>query len=404
MKKILKILSFLFLSVTLAGCNSDSNASLSESDNVVSIGLVLPDENYSDVYKIATEDIKKLNSSADINLEICYDEGDYTKGLSVTQDLCNNDSVIGVVGHMNTDLCLALKNTYEDNKLPLLVPTIDSNELIDSNEYIYQTLPDMTSNSRLFTTMAYIDESIDNVVIIYSDSQYGNEFSKILEQSLIEDKVVTIADKVCSPDVYKDIPDCIQKWKALDVDTVFLVGDIDLYQHYAPFIKNLNQDIKIYSTVDYQNLYLQDRNAYPYYNDVYQFATTQVDYNDELEEFYKKYNDKFGFDPNSDDVQIYDNIMIMAKAIADNNVRSPEELKNFLDNSEDIGSICGDNICFEDNKISNKICFIQSFNEDGTLSYSLGFTNNEINAIWDDYYSSERIEEYERVGDYSNEK
>lgn len=407
MKNIRKF--FILLTVmTFTGCSmQSSNISETADKNSFSVGFVCSNENNDDVYyrayEMAQEDIEKLDSSVNINLQICYDEKDYTKGLEIAQQFCKDTSMVGVVGHINTDMCLSMKNIYEENHMPLLVPTIDSDKLLDSGEkYIYRTMPNMTTEAEFFTSFAYIDETMKNAVIIYSDGQYGNEFSKVLEKSLVEDKAVTVSDKICSPDVYKDIPDCIKKWRALDIDTVFLIGNLELYQYYVPIIKEFDSDIKIYSSVDFENYYLDDREVYPYYEGVYQLSVSQYDYNDELGDFYKRYEEKYGSMPNSDAVQVYDDIMIIAKAISEQGVRSPEQLKNFLDTSEGVGSIYGSELCFSDNEMRNKICFVQSYNENGTLSSSIGFTNNQLDEIWLNYYSTDVIDEFALRGEYTN--
>lgn len=407
--KHIKLIFTALSALIITGCSAGNTSISNISDNSFSIGAAFSFENYNDTYyrayEMAAEDIEKLDSPVDINVKISYDMADYTTGLKAAQDFCSDDTIVGVVGHINTDMCLSLKNIYEENQIPLIVPTIDSNKLLDSGEkYIYRTMPNMTTSSEFLTALAYIHENIENVVIIYSDGQYGNEFSKVLEQSLVEDKSVTVADKVCAPDVYKDMPDCIKKWKALDADTVFLIGNLELYQYYVPLVKEFNPDMNIYSSVDFENYYLDDREVYPYYENVYQLAQSQYDYNDELKSFYERYQQKYGSVPNSDAVQIYDDIMIIAKAIAENNVRSPQQLKNFLDSAEDIGSIYGDDLYFSENEVRNKMNFIQSYNEDGSLSYSIGLTNDELDEVWLNYYSSDVINELAFMGDYSDEK
>jgi ABC-type branched-subunit amino acid transport system substrate-binding protein len=130
----------------------------------------------------------------------------------------------------------------------------------------------------------------------------------------------------------------------------------------------------------------------------------QYDYNDEITDFYKRYKENFGFYPNSDAVQVYDSIMIIAKAIAENNVRTSEELKDFLDSSENINSIYGDEIYLQDNMMCGKMCFLQKYNEDGTLSYSFGMVNDDLYDVWYNYYPIEMINELARTGDYSDEQ
>jgi ABC-type branched-subunit amino acid transport system substrate-binding protein len=313
--------------------------------------------------------------------------------------------VVGVVGYGNTELTFALKNIYEENKMPLLVPTVSSDELIVDEKYIYQMASSINESSMLLTSVAYMDESMKNAVIIYSDDDYADEFSKTLELRLTENKRVAVVDKICRPDVYKDIPECLKKWKALDVDTVFLIGhDILLYQDYVSVINELDSNIRIYFSDDFENYYLDGREAYPYYENVYQCSMAQYDYNDEITDFYKRYKENFGFYPNSDAVQVYDSIMIIAKAIAENNVRTSEELKDFLDSSENINSIYGDEIYLQDNMMCGKMCFLQKYNEDGTLSYSFGMVNDDLYDVWYNYYPIEMINELARTGDYSDEQ
>jgi hypothetical protein len=102
-------------------------------------------------------------------------------------------------------------------------------------------------------------------------------------------------------------------------------------------------------------------------------------------------------------VQIYDDIMIIAKAIAYNGVRTREDLKEFLDTADDIGSIYGEGLYFKNNSIQNKMMFVQSYDSNGKLTSSIGFTNTEIYEIWWYYYAEELIDEYAKVGEYDSE-
>lgn len=398
-----------FLSAALlSGCLAESADSIADNlsdvqDDSVSIEVIFQNELDDAVtaYEMAVEDIEKLNSPVNINVNVHYDESDYTKGLDIAQQICSDDSVVGVVSKMSTDICLSLKNLYQENSIPMLLPVTNSDEIKVTDNCIYQMLPNMTTTSRMFTTLAYMNEKMKNSVIIYSDDGYGNEFSKILEQSLTEDKVVKVVDKICMPDIYTDIPDCMKKWRALDTDSVFLIGGILMYQYYVPVIRELNPDINIYYMADYEGEYLSDRITYEYYDNIYQFSFVQDNYSEQISDFNKRFEEKFGKMPNSDTVQVYDNIMIIAKAVAENGVRTPDELKNFIESSDDIGSIFG-KVSFdtEERDVDNKICFIQNYDESGNLKYSLGLTNNEIDDIWSGYYNTDIINEFARLEDY----
>ena len=405
MKKILKIILLMGL-ILISGCSINDGSGLSSEDDSVSIGVVLGFSSSDDyqVCQLALDDIEKLNSPININLDICYDNEDYTQGLSVAQDFCSNGNTIGVVGHLYTNLCLSLKNVYEENKMPLLVPSVNSQSLLDENEkYVYQTVPDVLSESRFLTTLSYFKNNVKNAVIIYSDTEYGNEFSKTLESVITEDKKINVIDKVCTPNVYKEFPTSLEKWKALDFDTVFLTGDMELYQYYVPTIKEANPDANIYISFDMESNILSDDIAYPYYDGVYQLAWSQYNYNQELQDLYTRFENECGYRPSSKQIQIYDNIMIIAKAIAYQNVRTSEDLKEFLDTSTNIYSIYNDNLYFENNKIQNKISFIQSYDMNGNLTNSYYLTNNDVYNVWYDYYSLEAINEYLKVGEYNYE-
>ena len=73
MKKLLIMLLFISLILT-TGCQDDNTLNLGLSnDNNASIGVVLSYENDYSIYELASDDIKKLNSPININLDICYD-------------------------------------------------------------------------------------------------------------------------------------------------------------------------------------------------------------------------------------------------------------------------------------------------------------------------------------------
>ncbi len=387
----------------VGGCSAGSQESvgIGTSDDVVSIGLAVSQyEYYENIYQFVSEDVEKLDSPVEIQLVEQQDSYDYTQGLSVAQGFCEDSTMVGVVGHMYTDLCLSLKNVYDENKMPLLVPDIESNELLnDNNGYIYQTISNISNVANLYTTMAY-NNDMSNIAIVYTNSKYGNELSKEFEQYLVQETNVTIVDKVCDPDINKDMPSCLKKWKALDVDTIFLFTNFEPVKLYLPEIEKLGSDVNVYISSDFESEFLSYDVAYG--DNVYLLSASQYDYNPELEDLYQRYEDTYGERLSTSMAQIYDDVMIIAKAIAYNGVRTPAELKEFLDTTDDIGSIYGDDLYFTNNYIQNKMSFIQSYDDVGNLTYSMGFTNTDLDEIWYDYYAQEYIDTYARVGEYNN--
>ena len=392
--------------VLLVGCSKgdtvgDSLDSIGTSNNSVSIGVVLSSDSYDNIKDLALQDVERLNSPVDIVLNVAYDNQDYTTGLYIAQSYCKDASTVGVVGHLYSSLCLSLKNVYEEANMPLVVPYVSSEKLLnDDEQYIYQTVSDMSCDSKYFTTISYHMNTIHNAVIVYSDTDYGNEFSKTLENTLTEDKIINVIDKVCSPNVYREFPECLEKWQSLDFDTVFLVGDVDLYQYYIPDIKQANPNANIFISSDIETTILYNPESYTYYDDVYQLSWSQYDQTQELQNLYDRYYQAYGEYPSVREVQIYDDIMVIAKAIANENVRTSKDLKNYLDTSNDIQSIFGDGLYFNENRIQNKQCYIHSYNQDGLISNSYSLTIEQIEDIWYNYYDESLINEYLKVGEY----
>jgi ABC-type branched-subunit amino acid transport system substrate-binding protein len=258
----------------------------------------------------------------------------------------------------------------------------------------------------MFYTMLSHTEGMKNVAVIYTDSTYGKEMASQFTYYMMDDVTsnTKVVDQVCNPDIYTEIPNCLKKWKALDVDTVFIFSDLDGVYTYLPIIEEMDNDINVYLSSDYESFFLTEYYDYlSKYDNVYQMSSVQYDYNAELEEFCQRYSDTYGTRPDSTMVQIYDDIMIIAKAIAYNGVRTREDLKEFLDTTDDIGSIYGEGLYFKNNSIQNKMMFVQSYDSNGELTSSIGFTNTEIYEIWWYYYAEELIDEYAKVGEYDSE-
>lgn len=120
----------------------------------------------------AQDDINRSDGvdGAAIQLVLVNDENDPKVAKDIAQVLASDDSILGVVGHYDSDVTLSAIPVYEQAKLVTITPVSTAVDLSGISPYLYRTVPsDSFAAAALAAYMRYYREA-DNAAIFYDST------------------------------------------------------------------------------------------------------------------------------------------------------------------------------------------------------------------------------------------
>ena len=292
----------------------------------------------------------------DINIEILIDDdkADFISAVDLAESYIDDPNIIAVVGHWYSDICTPLTNIYEKNGKVLLIPNSTSPNIVKSNsKYIFQNVPTDTYIGEDMCNYAKKNGS-KNIVILYENSSYGEVMSASLEK-YAESIGLNVIDKYSGIMNETNLKQLDQKWSLLNYDTVMVVSKFQDGFQIINQMKNTNANLEYICTDGFDFDFPIDYNNF---DNVIVSSFYNPEINNPINnEFKRKYVEKYSKDPDSWAAMGYDNIKIITDAIINNNIRTSEELANYLSNSECIESIYGTINFKNDHKVSGRTIF-----------------------------------------------
>ncbi len=240
--QIICITLCLMLSVGLTACGTNTDG---QTVNIAVAGpLDLMKGEYQNGIDMAVGEINDgyLDNST-VKVTYFDDKSDITTGIKIAQEIAGErDKYSAVIGHWNAAINIPAAGIYEKAKLVDITPVVSSVDLTASGkEYIFRNVP--TDAEEAVRVAAYADEKgLDRIAICYKETDYGRELTKVFEDACHEKNIEIIDEHGEFIDQY-DFNGQFDKWKALNVDAVFIAdslpGGTDLIKQIRKKDKNL---------------------------------------------------------------------------------------------------------------------------------------------------------------------
>ncbi|MTI81355.1 MAG: hypothetical protein FH758_10825 [Firmicutes bacterium] len=341
MNHIAKIFMLCIVSLfMLSGCLNNDLAEQREKDagkgdNII-IGVPVPLEfakkntNFLKGIELAEADInlEKINGK-EIQIKIVDDKGDFKTAVDIAQEFSEDTRMVAVIGHWFSDICIPISSIYEDAGMLMVVPTVSNPDLTEKkHKYILQNI---SSDKKIAGEMsAYAnDKGYQKAVIYYEESSYGENLADAIEDKARENdiKIVDRSSGLVTKEQFKAVYD---KWKALEYDVVLLALNMPEGATFIREFKKMDADANIISAdgLDVGNfIEVLGKDA-----EGVVIATTYSPFNNrpELEQFTKKYQEKYNGKPGVWAIQGYESVQLIAHAINETNSYSPAVLAGYL--------------------------------------------------------------------------
>lgn len=338
--------SLILLFITSCSLQEDpaverSARAKSEKGDIV-IGAVAPWSSVNKLWEgiqLAAEEVNGSGGVLGRRLRIIKadDNSMVSKGQKIAQDFADNLDMVAVIGHYNSYISLPCSIIYEYNGLLMISPYSSSPALTDQGfQYIFRnTLNDEVSAEAL--ALFCRKQGYKKVLIYHAKTEYGLSFANAFEHQS-NSLAVTIVDRL-SYDVLSDAADFrkdLKYWQEMYAfDAILLAGRTPAAGIFAREARNMGIRVPIVggSGIDNENYLKNAGNGAEN-----TFACTVFDPDDprdEVRSFVKKFQDRYGFQPNKGSAQGYDTLMVLAQAIKTAGNGAPEEVGRALREMED---------------------------------------------------------------------
>ena len=308
--------------------------------------------------ELAREDIAAMELPVPLEVRIDDDKGDFAAAVELAQGYIGDPSVIGVVGHWYSDICMPVSSIYTMAGQTLIVPTVSIPSLTSPpSASLFRNIPADDQISRRMCDYA-LRQGTRRAVVYYENSMYGFEMSTWLEQ-YARSAGIDVVDRMRSPDLGQELVVLNRKWRALDYDTVFVVSNVEEGAAFINALRALGFEGAIICSdgMDSASLgrHLNTADGELVISSIFHSERPP----EGIVTFQQRYNERFGTPPDVWAMQGYDCVMIVAQAVADHDVRTSDELSAYLSAADSLESIFG-MLSFDDrHEITGKSVYLK---------------------------------------------
>lgn len=259
------------------------------------------------------------------------DKRDLTTGIKIAQKLAEQkDKYSAVIGHWNASISIPASTIYNNAGLLAITPMVSSPELaIPAKEYIFRAVPTDADEAKRIVGYAS-EKGYKNIAVCYADNDYGvglcDEFEKACDETGI-----SIIDSHTGFINTEEFNKQYEKWKALDVDAVFISDSLPAAAETISLIRQKDAELPIlsaggFSFDDVVALAGGDSN-----NITYVALYNPGQDKKSLKDFNAKYKDKFGNEPASILASKgYECVWLIANAVKETGSKSSKEIADYF--------------------------------------------------------------------------
>ncbi|MBD2411270.1 hypothetical protein FACHB389_16395 [Nostoc calcicola FACHB-389] len=192
-----------------------NNARAKQKGNPFTLAVAVPVNNDSlakEILRGVAQAQQEFNENNGLNgrfleMIIANDGGQPQQATSVAADLVKDLSILGVIGHYNSESTEAALEEYNKTDIPVISPTSTSTQLLGKNNF-FRSLPSDAAGGKKLAEYAFQTLKLRRVVIFsnpkssYSDSM-REEFTKIFENlggEVVQKPQINLADVSLSMD------------------------------------------------------------------------------------------------------------------------------------------------------------------------------------------------------------
>ncbi|MEW9122498.1 MAG: ABC transporter substrate-binding protein [Thermotaleaceae bacterium] len=294
------------------------------------------------------------------------DAASVVQGTIIAQDLAKNPAVVAVIGHTSTHITLPVSTIYENAGMLLMSPIVSNVQITQrGHKYLFQNI---VSDDEIGKEMALYAKSKDykNIMIYYADNPYGRGLANAFEDVAKENGIKTI-DRVSQFSSENEFQRALQKWKALDMDAIFIADSIRTGKKFIMMLKENDVNVPILGGDGLDANFIEELGP------AAEGAVIATLFNPEenkprLKKFIRDFKELYGHEPDVWAIQGYETIELLTDAMGNAKTLLPQDIAKELKSIASWEGIA-DDICFDENgKVIGKSIYKKKV-QDGKFYY-----------------------------------
>lgn len=316
---MLSILLALILLAGGTGCAPEGGSGGAEGRTikiaVMDSTLVFDSDNsYENGIAMAIEDLNTLYAEQgyEISYEFYDDGAIFQQGMEAINKIASDPEITAVVGTSSLNL-LDVSADVLDGAGKLLITYYSSSDSLFENGYthVFRNCYGESDLGGAIAAYAAARQDVRRVAVYHSDTEYERGLVRaFLRES--RGTEVEVVDIVTTTPLETELDTALARWERLGVDTV-LVSQYLAEDSFEILRRVRTMDPKMNILGDFSFDYTDDLLANgDVSDDIYIAGPLAVDESQELEDFYQRYERRYGSTPTQWAIQLYDSIRMVA--------------------------------------------------------------------------------------------
>lgn len=355
MKKVFSILLAAALSMTLfTGCGESSWNPLKQGKelNIAFLGSSESFEERQDF--IAGVDLaikEQAEKGVTVKYKLFNDDDNYDTGVTNAKQIVNDETYKMAFTFQEFEIVDTIASLFEEAKKPLFVIDGCYDKTMKSGYNYVMDMTVSTEDAGNALGKYAIDHKYKWVAVAHSNSDYSIDFQEGFNDAVSGSGVTSVIDCVSGPSKASEFDDIWLRWKVLGVQAVVVsFDDMDWAVELVKMIKEKDPNMVILGDQYFNDLSYMD-NYGQYLEGLVMPSSYPVDSNDELQNFYDKYESQVQYlDITSITAQGYDLTNMIVKKLE--NANTSEDFINEMLNKEGYDGVT--DIKFKQNGSLNK--------------------------------------------------
>jgi branched-chain amino acid transport system substrate-binding protein len=342
-KKVLFLAMFLAAPIACGGWGRSVSAvyNVPRADEIY-IGLAYPVElGDKDTYFRLGIDlaVNAINANGGVlgktlNMAVRDDKNDTLVAMGIAEAFYNQ-GITAVIGHWSTNVCYFVEDTYEENEIVMLTPNATG---VNIFEYDYQYIYRMTASNQIFakTIAEYMEkDGLRRIAIYYSDDEYGNDFSAVLETELAKCGIDVI-DRITGL-TPANIKTVMNRWEAFGCDGVIMAALSPEIIEPIRLIHDADNRLPIFGADNFDRISFRETLG-SYAGSLYRTSFWLDGLNSE---FLAAFRTAYGHDPDIHSIEGYDSVYLLKDAIEAIETMDGAAIAKYLSELKDYRAVSG---------------------------------------------------------------
>jgi branched-chain amino acid transport system substrate-binding protein len=333
----------LVVSIACGGCASSVLAvhNAPQTDEIY-IGLAYPVEleDKSTYFRLGIDlAVNAINANGGVlgktlNMVVRDDKNDTLTAMGIAEAF-NDQGIAAVIGHWSTNVCYFVEDIYEENGIVMLTPNATG---INIFEYAYRYIYRMTANNQVFAEALaeYMEEDgLKRIAIYYSDDEYGNDFSAVLEAELTK-RGISVFDRITGL-TPANIKTVIKRWEAFGCDGVIMAALLPEIIEPIRLIHDKDSRLPIFGADNFDHIsFIETPDSY---TGALYMASYRIDGLDP--EFLAAFRAAYGHGPDIHSVAGYASVYLLKDAIEAAGAADGTAIAKYLSELKDYKAVSG---------------------------------------------------------------